>query len=392
MDIFMDGGTVNLSVGFRIVVFFQERIMPFDQGNITFRICTLPQSLPKDALERFAAEAAPSLEFLRDEPQWGWVSPRHLLDRRIDEQTAISGGYLHLCLRQAERKIPAALLRAECRMAELTRMEENNSEHLNRKERKTIKEEVIERLLPQMPPQLSGIYFTVDPSENLLYVSAVSQKQLDMFLGLFCKTIGFEPIPLLPDIVAADMAGINPDVVPPLNFSPELPDGAASGTLGQNFLTWLWFFQEKRDGVLPQSKLGEFSFMVDGPLVFVAEGAGAYESSIRKGMPTLSAEAKAALTVGKKLKQAKIILARGRGEEWSVGLDADEFIFRGLKLPEGEAMDPGSIFEERMTNIYIFQTVFFALFRRFLEEFSDAGKVAAFQLEAKQWVKERAGR
>ena len=366
--------------------------MPFDQGNITFRICTLPQPIPENALERFAAEAAPALEFLRDEPQWGWVSPRHLLDRRIDEQTAIVGGYLHLCLRQAERKIPGALLRAECRMAELARMEETDSEHLNRKEKKTIKEEVLERLLPQMPPQLSGIFFTADSSENLLYVSAVSQKQLDMFLGIFCKTIGFEPVPLVPEVAAMNLAGIDPEAIPPLNFSPDLPDTAATGTLGQNFLTWLWFFQEKRDGLLPQSKLGEFSLMVDGPLVFVAEGAGAYESSIRKGMPTLSAEAKAALTVGKKLKRARLILARGRGEEWSVTLDADEFVFRGLKLPEGEAMDPGSVFEERMTNLYIFQTVFFALFQRFLEEFSDPAKVAAFQEEAKQWVRERAGR
>jgi hypothetical protein len=366
--------------------------MPFDQGNVTFRMCALPKPMPEDALERFAKDAAPSLEYLRDEPQWGWVSPRHLLERRIDEQTAVIGGYLHLCLRQAERKIPSALLKAECRMAELVRMEETNSEHLNRKDRKTIKEEVVERLLPQMPPQLSGIYFTVDSGENMLYVTATSQKQLDMFLGLFCKTIGFEPVPLLPDIVASDIAKIDPDAIPPVNFSPELPDSDATGSLGQNFLTWLWFFQEERGGVLPQSKLGEFSLMVDGPLVFVAEGPGAFESSIRKGMPTLSAEAKAALTVGKKLKRAKLILARGRGEEWSVTLDADEFVFRGLKLPEGEAMDPGSIFEERMTNIYVFQKVFLALFQRFLEEFSDTSKVAAFQENAKQWVKERDGR
>jgi len=61
-------------------------------------------------------------------------------------------------------------------------------------------------------------------------------------------------------------------------------------------------------------------------------------------------------------------------------------------VPEGEAMDPGSIFEERMGNLYTFQKVFFALFHRFLQEFSDPGKVYAFQERAKKWVRERDGK
>ena len=366
--------------------------MPFDQGTITFRICSLPKALPKDALERFAAAAAGPLEHVRDEPKWGWVSGRHLLETRIDEETSTLGGYLHLALRKAERKIPGALLKAECRMAELARMAETNSERLGRKERKTIKEEVTERLLPQMPVQLSGVPFAIDTSDNVLYVGASSQAVLDTFLSLFCQTIGFEPIPLLPDIVASDLCETNPDALPALNFSPELPDANAAGSLGQNFLTWLWFFQEDRQGVLPATKLGQFSLLVDGPLTFVAEGAGAYESSLRKGMPTISAEAKAALLVGKKLTKAKLVLARTRAEEWSVTVDADAFIFRGLKLPEGEAMDPGSIFEERMTNLYIFKTVFLALFQRYVEEVKDSAKRLAFQERAKQWVRERDGK
>ena len=366
--------------------------MPFDHGTMTFRICHLPQALPKDALERFAAAAAIPLEQVRDEPVWGWVSGRHLLERRIDQDTAMLGGYLHLCLRKAERRIPPALLRAECRLLELAQMAANKSDHIGRKDRKSIKEEVVQRLLPQMPPQLSGVNFAVDAADNVLYVAATSQSVLDMFLGLFCRAIGFEPIPLTPEVVAAQMLNISPESIPPLNFSPELPDSSASGTLGQNFLTWLWFFQEEHHGVLPQTKLGEFSLMLDGPLVFVAEGAGAYESTLRKGIPLISAEAKAALTVGKKLRRAKLVLARARGEEWAVSVDADEFVFRGLKVPEGEAMDPGSVFEERMGNLYTFQKVFFALFQRFLQEFRELDKVHAFQEKAKRWVKERDGK
>lgn len=365
--------------------------MPFDRGNATFRMCHLPKPLPEDALERFAAKAAQGLEFVRDEPQWGWVSGRHLLERRIDEETAILGGYPHLHLRQAERKIPASLLRAECCMAELAQLAESKAERLNRKERKAIKEEITAELLPKMPPQLSGTPFVIDAADSRLYVGAASQKQLDMFLGYFCETQGFEPVPLTPDIISTDLLHVDPDLIPPLNFSPDLPDTSAGGGLGQNFLTWLWYYQEEQGGALPPTQLGSFGLLVDGPLVFVAEESGALESSIRKGMPTLSAEAKAALLVGKKLKRAKLVLARDR-EEWSVVLDADEFVFRSMRLPEGEALDPGSVFEERITNLYVFQKVFLALFERFVTQFSDRAQVVSFQKKAKQWVQDMQGK
>ncbi len=366
--------------------------MPFEQGTLTFRICRLPEPLPADCLERFAAHAAPDLEQVLNEPVWGWVSGRHLLERRIDDQTCKLGGYYHLCLRQAERKIPASLLRAECRLIELTRMAEIGSDHLNRKEKKSIKEEVQERLLPTMPPQISGSYIAIDPSEGYLYTSATSPRQLDLVLGYFNKAIGFEPIPLAPENIASDLFEIDPDGLPLANISPDLSDSGDSGTLGENFLTWLWFYQEKNNGVLPPSKLGDFSFMLDGPLVLVAEGGGAFESNIRKGTPTVSAEAKAALLVGKKLRRAKLIFARHKGEEWALTFDVNEFIFKGLKLPDGDAMDRFAIFEERMTNLYIVQNVIFALFQRFLKELSDPAKASEYQLAAKKWIKEREAR
>lgn len=366
--------------------------MPFDQGNMSFRICRLPQNMPADTLELFAAQAAGSLDQVLDEPVWGWVSGRHLLENRIDDQTVKLGGYYHLCLRQAEKKIPASLLTAECRMVELVRMAELGSDHLNRKEKKRIKEEVRDRLLPTMPPQISGLYIAIDPVENMLFTSATSARQIDLLLGNFNQAIGFEPITLTPEVTAAELFDIQAEDVPALNISPDLPDEAGGGSLGENFLTWLWFFQEDRGGVLPQTKLGEFSLMIDGPLLFVAEGGGALQSRVSKGMPTISAEAKAALLVGKKLRSAKLVIARNKGEEWSAMVDANEFVFKSLKLPEGEALDSTSVFEERMTNLYIFQSVFFALFQRFLKEMTDPEKAAEYQSKAKQWVSEREGR
>jgi len=363
-------------------------IMPFDQGSITFRICRLPESMPENTIERFAEFAAQPLANVTDEPCWGWVSPRHLLDDVIDETTIKVGAFYHLCLRQAERKIPASLLTAECRMIELARMAETGSEKLGNRARRSIKAEVQQRLLPQMPPQLSGIYFAIDTLENMLYTTAISPRQLEIFLAHFGKVIGFEPMPLTPENIAEELFELDPAAVPALNISPDpkrnLLEGA--GTLGENFLTWLWFFQEERGGNLPPTKLGDFSLLIDGPLVFVAEGPGAFESAIRKGAPTLSAEAKASLTVGKKLKRAKLTLARG-DEEWSFNFDANEFIFRSLKLPESEALDKASLFEDRMNNLIILQNVLFALFQRFLKEMTDSAKASDYQAKAREWIK-----
>ncbi len=366
--------------------------MPFDHGTVTCRVCLLPKNLPEDALKRFAAHAAGSLDSVKDEVQTGWVSGRHLLERRIDDETAILGGHLHLCLRQAQRKVPAALLRAECRMAELAFMAENKTPVVNRKERRRIKEDAVLRLLPQMPPQLSGTYFTVDASAKRLYLGAASDKQTENFLAFFSQTTGVEPVPLGPELAARELFEVNPDAAPPVNYSPELPDGNAGGTLGQNFLTWLWFLQEETGGTLPTTQLGEFSYMIDGPLSFISEGNGAHESTLRKGLPTLSAEAKAALTVGKKLKRAKIILARSKTEIWNVTLDADTFVLRTMKLPEGEALEANAAFEERVTALHIFQSLLYALFERYLKEVRDTTKFGALQKAVKQWVRDREGK
>ncbi|OPZ30110.1 MAG: recombination associated protein [Lentisphaerae bacterium ADurb.BinA184] len=367
--------------------------MPFDHGTMTFCVCTLPQPMPKDALARFAAKAAGPLERVEHEPQLGWVTGRHLLENRIDEKTAFAGGYLHLSLRQAVRKIPASLLRAECRMAELALLADKKpGDTVARNERRQIKEEVTERLLPTMPPQLTGLPFVVDENYKRVYVGASSERQLDTFNAMFSQTVGFDLVPQTPEALAVMHIGKAAHDLVPFNLSPALADNKATGTLGQNFLTWLWFYLDGRKGVLPKTQLGEFSMQLDGPLVFVAEGEGAFESAIRKGLPTQSAEAKAALLVGKKLRRAKITLARGDSDQWTTGIDADNFSFRGLKVPDGETLEPNAVFEERVINLYVFHTVLTELFKHFVKELSDPARRAAIQRDAKAWVQALEGK
>lgn len=362
--------------------------MGFERGNLTFRICALPQPLPEDALARFAESAAGPLENVKDEPVWGWVSGRFLLDTAINADTCKCGPFIHICLRQAERKIPGSLLNAECRLAELAQMAAQKADRLSRKQLKEIKAEVREKLLPNMPPSLSGVYCVFDPVSNLMYTTACSTRQLDILGGFLVKALGFEPIPLTPDALALTWYETDPAGIPAVNISPELrDDDGATGQLGENFLTWLWYFMEEHNGQIPPTKLGDFGLLIDGPLTFVAEGCGAFESSLRKGTPTNSAEARAAMMVGKKLRSARLVLARGKGEEWSCTLDAGQFTFKGLKLPEGDSMEMEDIFNERMANLDIFRQVIFELFHLYLTVAANPAKREEYQRQAKEWVK-----
>ncbi len=361
--------------------------MPFDTGNVSFTICRLPQALPDDALQRFAGKRALSLDAVKDEPQTGWVSGRHLLETRIDDETAFGGGHFHLHLRTAQRKVPASLFRAQCRMEELARQQERKSNFLNRKERQEIRAAVTEKLLPQMPPTIGGIPFVAPPHGDVLYLGATSKAQIESFMLYFFDTIGFEPLPLNPELAAAVLHKKNTTLLAPLAFTqtPTAADEESQTGPGRDFCTWLWYFQEELGGRVKHWQFGEFALMIDGPLVFASSSPEGGETVVRKGTPTLSTEASAALASGKKLKRAKFTLARDQ-EAWVFTLDADTFTFRGVKLPAGEQLDPQSYFQERVHFLGMLREVFFQLYGEFLEQVSEAGPRRQLEPRLLSWA------
>ncbi|HAR67070.1 MAG TPA: hypothetical protein DCR55_12780 [Lentisphaeria bacterium] len=365
--------------------------MPFDAGTISFTICKLARDLPDEVVDGFAAHAARSLETVTDEPRFGWVTGRHLLDTNIEEHTAKAGGHLHLCLQSAVRRIPSSLFKAECRIRELAYMADKDADFVPRKVRQEIKDEVTDFLLPDMPPTVSGIPFVVDQNRGLMYLGATSVKQVDTFLEHFYEAQKIEPVPLTPEFASEIEFGVNPDTFLPMTFSPEVqldPDGY----FGRDFLTWIWYYQDTQKGTFEVGDLGEFGVMIDGPLTFAAEGPGALESVARKGTPTRSAEAKAAMSVGKRLRLASVIIARDQ-DVWTCTLDADTFAFKGMKLPDtGEALDSDSRFMERVMQLDIFRQAFFALYKLYVEVASDKEKSAELAPKLKAWVQDLGNR
>ena len=362
--------------------------MGFEKGSLGFRMFFAQRDFEKADIEKFAAAAFPPLNTLAEEEIHGWVAGHHLLDRNIDEETAYLGGYLRLSLTQAKKTVPTSLLQAECAVEEMAVMEAEEKQYLNQQARSAIKKDVKERLLPDMPPQLKGIDFVFDERSHMIYSTATSEKQLDAFVLSLMQTTGVIAEVADPESIAAKTEGIDVANWAPASFSDELEDGMVDGTAGREFLMWLWFCSEKRGGLANIPEVGEIAYMVEGPLTFVMEGKGAHEITLRKGEPMLSPETKTALLSGKKLKKAKIQFVRGE-EAWAFTFDADDFVFRSLKLPQTETFDRVGKFQERMVLLETFRQMFFHLFREFVKERDASKDWKETKVAMRKWVADR---
>lgn len=367
--------------------------MPFDRGSMSFRMLELPRGFPADWVDRFAREAARSLDAVGADPQRGWVTGRHLLDANITEESAMTAGWIQLALRQAERKVPSALLQAECRMEELAVMAAEGKPYLKAKARAEIRHGVTERLLPDMPPQLKAIPFVYQPGSDHLYAAALPVAQLDVLNAAFAATLGFGGEPALPEVLGMKMRRVDLRDLPGTSFSPEMEEEAMEAAPGREFLTWLWFKSDSQNGRLALTEGRELGVLIEGPLLFLHEGRGAHAALLKKGEPVNSLEAKTCLLGGKKLKEAKITFALDEETQWAFGFEADQFLVRSLKLPQGEgSLDSISRFQERMMHLEQWREIFLDLFGAFLDARTDAARWKTVTADIRDWVKGRPGR
>ncbi len=337
--------------------------MPFERGTFPLTMFKLTADLPENASELFNSRKAGRLEDVKDETQIGWTGCNHLLETEINEENIQLGGFVFTNLRTARKKVPASQLKADIKIEELAHIRASGNPDLSRKKKKEIREEVTERLMSEATPQFSGTQVVIDQTDNTVYLGAASVAAADTFIALFNDTFKIAPIQIVPEEFMAEKK-----MMQSAYNGIRLPNGETDDyTPGRDFLTWLWYFSEEKGGEVDVKTFGRFAVMPEGPLTFASEGQGAFESVVRKGNPLKSAEAKTALSTGKKLKKANLTFARA-DEVWSCSFDADGFAFSGMKLPEGEEMDPASRFAERVNNVHIFKEVLRTYFMKFLDD------------------------
>ncbi len=362
--------------------------MPFDRGSFSFTMFEIIGDIPEDFASLFQPVKAGTLDSVTSEVQLGWVTGHHLLDTNIDEATIVRGGAYSLTLRQAVRKIPASLLNALCMREEQAFLAANpGRDYVSSKDKKRIKEDVLERHISKMPPALSGIPMLLEPHTKLLYLGATSQTQIDLFVDQFYRATKLEPIQLTPALILDREFNTVPASFPVLELTGS-PAAAPEVQIGRDFLTWLLYYCEK----IGKTTIGhnDFDAMIEAPLLLadVGDAHGSGEATIKNGdSPLRSAEVKAALSVGKKIKKAKIALTRDDNSIWSGTFDADNFAFGSFKLPESEEMNHDEIFADRIRALGDFREAWIEYFKIFakamLEDFENT------QNQLRQWVKDR---
>ncbi len=363
--------------------------MPFDNGSISVTFFELQEPLPEDLAGKMSVYRAGTLDSVSKDPdedaQLGWVA-RHILDSEINDVTIHRGRMISMMLRKAKRQVPSSLLQAICRKDEQKYLSEKQADFVPSKVRKAIKQEAVEKLLPMMPPTLSAIPFAADPANNILYLGTGSQAGIDLFIEEFRRAAGTEPLQWTPASILEKDHQTTESSFPAISFCGTRE---TEPVIGRDFLTWLWYFSEK-GGKADCGSDGEFELLIEAPLVFADSGEanGAEETVVKKGnSPQRSAEAKAALATGKKLKKAAFTMARGQ-ELWHGTFDADHFTFSGLKLPDGEMMAPDERFQERMEFLLLFKNAWGAYFRTFAETMLGGG-LAGEEAKLKKWASSR---
>ena len=351
-----------------------KQLRAFESGSVSFRLFYMQPEVISELLpEVLDGHGMPEIEKLGITPLSGWVDGMRLKGDNLTRESCVFERYVYLGLMQAERKIPPALLEMRCDEECEAELKARGADYLPKSVQSEIRQRVIEALKPDMPPIYTGIPVVADMEQGIIFAGAISDAQVDALNAGLMVVTGSCPAVMTAESAAMKRAGVDYRDLAATVFSGDKsiePDIECS--LGMDFLTWLWFERETKGDVPAGVANGAFSYMLDGPVTFFRERAGAQEAVIRKGAALNSAESAAALQCGKKIKKVKFFLAHGT--DVFSGMVDDSFAFRGVKLPKIEFCGREAIFHERMRLLRVFVGCWLALFDRFIALRSDQTK------------------
>jgi len=141
------------------------------------------------------------------------------------------------------------------------------------------------------------------------------------------------------------------------------------GFLGEEFLTWMWYRWETSGGEFTLSGGRVVGIAIDDFLTFAAPTEDETEQTLRRGLPTRTAEARTALRQGRRLRKARLLIAEG-DRQWTATLDAPSLTLSGVKLPDDaeECESDVDRTADRAANWLALHEIVQALYGHFLKE------------------------
>ncbi len=125
-----------------------------------------------------------------DEFSVGWVSP---INNAVEQLSYTANGFTMLSLKKEEKVIPAAVIN-EMLQDKILEVETEESRKLSKKERSSLKDELIFELLPRAFSYSKKTYAYIDPKGGWIVVDAASAKKAEDLLSILRKCLGSLPV------------------------------------------------------------------------------------------------------------------------------------------------------------------------------------------------------
>jgi hypothetical protein len=354
--------------------------MGLRKGTVSFSryrlIGALPDHFPEFFNERIRKNAFQTVWCTAEEKAAGWTDLEDPLDTDFPYASYALGRYLLFSLRIDRKSVAPSLLRLRVTEAERSKLKETGQKKLYREQREAIREAVRLELLGRTLPVPSFFEVCWSVPENTLIFCSLSDKVFEDLQELFRDSFQLTLAPYVPwdpqlpgEKQTPPAGGAAKVIDPPL--LPAFPPGIDPLTVGREFLTWLWFKSEERNGRIMILGAGEGEVFFIRRLV-LESGDGEYaETIVCQGLHADLKEGKEALRQGKKITAARLRVAHDN-TEWEFTFKADRFHFQSMKLPtlpedDGEKIDREGQLLERIDLIEKAAGMMDLLFQSFLE-------------------------
>ncbi len=367
--------------------------MSFQSCQFGFRVLLWSEAFPADWAERMGKHPAETdlAAIGKRAVDRGWTMGGKLLD--VELRPTGAGRLVYVAARRAERKVQPALLEAATAKAIQERLAAEGKAFLRKAERAEVRRSVEDALLDEAQASLASAPLLTEVGKSVAFCGATADAELDALAMLVMGSHlpGFHLA--VPERMAA-LEGVSLLGRAGTVFTPKSQALFHELRLGCEFLTWLWWASETQGGTFPRAGYGAITAAVEGPLTLAdAEAAGAKQVRLDDGIPTASAEAKAALLAGKTLKRARLALAADADLVFGFTLDGEDFSFRATKLPPAETAAADDRLAERYGALLLLWALFGELFRQFLDAWKDETAWRETTVpQIQEWVQERGGR
>ncbi len=135
----------------------------------------------------------------------GWVAP---LGDNTEALVHAAGGCILLCLKREEKILPSTVVKEQLE-EKVALIEDEQGRKVYRKERLTLKDEIVQDCLPRAFSRSARVYAYIDTRNNWMFVDAASAARAEELLNLLRDSVGTFPV-LLPQVnnaPAATMTG-----------------------------------------------------------------------------------------------------------------------------------------------------------------------------------------